>query len=76
MIRTLVEAAGPKMEKAVLHFGEDLKSLRTVRASVTLLDGLMVELYGAMQPLTAVAAVNTPDARTSAVPPWHKPPRG
>ncbi len=72
MIRTLVDAAGPKMEKAVAHFGEDLKSLRTGRASVALLDGVMVEVYGVTQPLKAVASVNTPDARTIAVTPWDK----
>lgn len=72
MIRTLVDSAGPKMEKAVNHFGEDLKSLRTGRASVALLDGITVEVYGAVQPLKAVASVNTPDARTIAVTPWDK----
>jgi ribosome recycling factor len=60
------------MEKAVAHFGEDLKSLRTGRASVSLLDSVMVELYGAVQPLKAVASINTPDARTIAVSPWDK----
>jgi len=72
MIRPLVDGAGPKMEKAVAHFAEDLKSLRTGRASVALLDGVMVEVYGVVQPLKAVASVNTPDARTIAVTPWDK----
>lgn len=72
MIRTLVEAAGPKMDKAVAHFGEDLKSLRTGRANVSLLDGIMVEAYGVPQLLKAVASLSTPDARTVAVAPWDK----
>jgi len=72
MIRSMVEAAGAKMEKAVNHFSEDLKSLRTGRASVALLDGVTVEVYGVMQPLKAVASVNTPDARSLAVTPWDK----
>ncbi|HVQ45076.1 MAG TPA: ribosome recycling factor [Candidatus Saccharimonadia bacterium] len=72
MIRALVESTGLKMEKAVVHFGEDLKSLRTGRASVALLDGVIVELYGAVQPLRAVASVSTPDARSLAVAPWDK----
>ena len=72
MIRPLIEAAGPKMEKAVGHFGEELKTLRTGRASVALLDGITVEVYGALQPLKAVASVNTPDSRTIAVTPWDK----
>ncbi len=72
MIRSLVESAGPKMEKAVQHFAEDLKSLRTGRASVAMLDGVTVELYGVPQPLKAVASVSTPDARSLAVAPWDK----
>ncbi|HEX3082027.1 MAG TPA: ribosome-recycling factor, partial [Candidatus Saccharimonadia bacterium] len=72
MIRPIVDAAGPKMEKAVEHFGEDLKSLRTGRANAGMLDGIMIELYGVMQPLKAAASVNTPDARTIAVTPWDK----
>jgi ribosome recycling factor len=72
MVRNLVESATPKMEKAVEHFAEDVKSLRTGRASTAILDGLTVEYYGAVQPLKAVAAVNTPDARTITVAPWDK----
>jgi ribosome recycling factor len=72
MIRALVDSATPKMEKAVTHFGEDLNSLRTGRASTALLDGITVELYGTVQPLKAIASVNTPDARTIAVSPWDK----
>lgn len=72
MVRTLVEAAGPKMAKAVEHFAEDLKTLRTGRASVAVLDGVIVEYYGAMQPLKAIASINTPDARSIAITPWDK----
>ena len=72
MVRTLVESAGPKMEKAIERFGEELKSLRTGRASTALLDGIRVEYYGAVQPLKAMAQINTPDARTIAVTPWDK----
>jgi ribosome recycling factor len=72
MIRPLVESAGPKMEKAVEHFSEDLKSLRTGRASVALLDGVSVEYYGSVQPLKAIASVTTPDARSLAITPWDK----
>lgn len=72
MIRSLVESAGPKMDKAIEHFGEDIKSLRTGRASVAMLDGVVVEYYGVVQPLKAVASVNTPDGRTISVTPWDK----
>ncbi len=72
MVRALVDGAAPKMEKAVEHFAEELKSLRTGRASAAILDGVIVEYYGTPQPLKGVASVNTPDARTIAITPWDK----
>jgi ribosome recycling factor len=60
------------MDKAIEHFAEDLKTLRTGRASTAILDGVIVEYYGVPQPLKAVASVNTPDARTISVTPWDK----
>jgi ribosome recycling factor len=72
MIRPLVDSAGPKMDKAIEHFTEELKTLRTGRASVAMLDGVMLEYYGAVQPLKAVASINTPDGRSIAVTPWDK----
>jgi len=72
MVRTLVDAAGPKMEKAIQHFSEELKTLRTGRASVSMLDGVTVEAYGTPQPLKAVASVSAPDGRSLAVAPWDK----
>jgi ribosome recycling factor len=72
MIRPLVDSVKPKMDKAVEHFAEDLKSLRTGRASTALVDNVVVEYYGITQPLKAVASVNTPDARTIAITPWDK----
>ena len=72
MVRDLVQSAVPKMDKAIEHFNEELKTLRTGRASTAVLDSLMVEHYGMLQPLKAVASVNTPDAHTIAVTPWDK----
>jgi ribosome recycling factor len=72
MVREMVASVDAKMQRAVDHFGEDLKSLRTGRANATMLDGVQVEYYGAMQPLKAVASINTPDSRSIAVMPWDK----
>jgi ribosome recycling factor len=72
MIRPLIDSADPKMEKAIEHFEEDLKSLRTGRASTAIVDNVVVEYYGSVQPLKAMASVNTPDARSLAISPWDK----
>jgi ribosome recycling factor len=72
MVKPIVDAAGPKMEKAIEHFADDLKTLRTGRATVSMLDGVIVEYYGATQPLKAIASVTTPDPRSIAITPWDK----
>ncbi|MBW3537962.1 ribosome recycling factor [Candidatus Parcubacteria bacterium] len=72
MVRALVDSANPKMDKALEHLGEELKGLRTGRASTALVGGLMVESYGQMLPLKQVATINTPDARTIAITPWDR----
>jgi len=72
MVRPLVDSASPKMEKALEHFADELKSLRTGRASVAILDGVVVEYYGSVQPLKSIASVTAPDARSLAITPWDK----
>jgi ribosome recycling factor len=72
MVREMVASVDAKMEKAVDHFAEDLKRLRTGRAHAAMLDGVQVEYYGALQPLKAVASITAPDARSIAVTPWDK----
>lgn len=72
MVRDTLDAANPKMDKALVHLEEELKGLRTGRASVALVDGLQVEYFGSMQPLKAVASITTPDAKTIAITPWDR----
>lgn len=72
MIRPIVESAQPKMDKAIDHLSEQLKSIRTGRASGALVENLTVDYYGVPQALKAIASINTPDARTIAISPWDK----
>jgi len=50
------------MKHAVEHFHTELKHLRTGRASLALLDGIMVESYGASMPINQVATLSVADA--------------
>lgn len=61
-----------RMEKAVSALKEEFGSLRTGRASASLLDQVMVEAYGAVQPLNAVAAVSVPEPRSLSVSVWDR----
>ncbi|MDR3126336.1 MAG: ribosome recycling factor [Rickettsiales bacterium] len=61
-----------KMGHAVDKLGRELSGLRTGRASIALLDGVMVVAYGASVPLNQVASLSTPDARTIGVSVWDR----
>lgn len=50
-----------RMEKAVSVFNEELRGLRTGRATPALVDSLKVEYYGSPTPLKVLAQINTPD---------------
>jgi ribosome recycling factor len=60
------------MQKAVEHTTAELVKIRAGKAMPNLLDGIMVNYYGSPTPLSQVASVTTPDARTLSVKPWEK----
>ena len=61
-----------RMHGAVEALKHDLQGLRTGRASVTLLDPVTVEVYGAMMPITQVATIAAPEPRMLSVQVWDK----
>lgn len=61
-----------RMHGAVEALKGDLGGLRTGRASVSLLDPVMVELYGSHMPLNQVATVSAPESRLLSVQVWDK----
>ena len=61
-----------RMDKTIDSFKADLGSLRAGRAHVSLLDGIMVDAYGSMTPLTQVGTISVPDARTLSVSVWDR----
>jgi len=50
----------------------DFATLRTGRASPTILDPVKVEYYGQQMPISQLAAVSVPDPRTLLITPWDK----
>lgn len=61
-----------RMRVAIDTLKKEFHGLRTGRASVHLLDPVMVNVYGARMPINQVATVSTPDARTISVQVWDK----
>jgi len=71
-IKMELEEAVSNMEKALVHTDTEFTKIRAGKATVGMLDGIMVDYYGAATALAQVANVNTPDARTIVVQPWEK----
>lgn len=65
-----VSQAQSKLTQAVERFKDTLKSLRTGRASASILDGVTVEAYGTMMPLNQVANVTAPEAQLIQITPF------
>lgn len=71
-IKTIIEESQEKMDMAVMYLEEALAHIRAGKASTRLLDGIRVDSYGSMVPISNVAAVTTPDARSITIKPWDK----
>ncbi len=71
-LQELLEGAQQAMEKACARLQTGFTKIRAGRAMPSMLDGIMVEHYGNMAPISQVASVSTPDARTLTIKPWEK----
>lgn len=61
-----------RMENTLEAFKKELSGLRTSRASISLLDPVVVDMYGSRMPLSQVGTVNAPDAKMLTVQVWDK----
>ena len=59
-----------KMKHAVDHFHKELRTLRTGRASLALLDGVTVDYYGTPTPLNQLANLSVPEANLIVAQPY------
>lgn len=70
--KTHIGPAEEKMEMAVAFLDESLAHIRAGKANPKILDGIRVSYYGSMAPLSNVANISVPDARTIIITPWEK----
>lgn len=61
-----------RMDGALLAFKHELAGLRTGRASPSLVDTLMIEVYGTRMPITQVGTISVPEPRTLSIQVWDK----
>lgn len=71
-VKACMDKQKAQIEAALSHLEKELSRIRAGKASPQMLDGVKVEYYGNMTPLSQVAAINTPDARQIVVQPWEK----
>ncbi len=67
-----ISPAEEKMELAVAYLDEALAHIRAGKANPKILDGIKVDYYGSADPISNVANVSVPDARTITITPWEK----
>lgn len=61
-----------RMDHAIEALKRDFGSVRTGRASIAMLDGIMMDYYGTPTPLQQVASLSVPEARQIAIQPWEQ----
>ncbi|HEX9758760.1 MAG TPA: ribosome recycling factor [Nitrospiria bacterium] len=60
-----------KMEAALDHLRKELSTIRTGRASLSILDGIKIDYYGSQMPLNQVATLSIPESRMITIQPWE-----
>lgn len=68
----ILDSTKESMEGSLAHLEKEFLNIRAGKASPAMLGGVKVDYYGAATPLSQVANINIPDARTITVTPWEK----
>ena len=71
-VKPILTEAEDSMEATILFLDESLAHIRAGKANPRILDGIKVDYYGSHVPLTNVATVTTPDAKSIVIQPWEK----
>jgi ribosome recycling factor len=72
MPKQILRDSETRMEKAVEVTAKDFSSIRTGRASPSLLDNLQIDYYGTKSPIKQVATITAPEPRLLVIQPWDK----
>lgn len=67
-----LELAEDSMKKAISHLEAELIKIRAGKANPQMLDGIVVDYYGAPTPIAQVGNISVLDARTLSIQPWEK----
>ncbi len=70
MIESTYQETRDRMGKTIIALKDELKRVRTGRASLSLLDGILVDYYGSLTPLNQMASLSVPESRLINIQPW------
>lgn len=70
MLESIYSETKDRMGKTIVALENELKRVRTGRASLSLLDGIRVDYYGTPTPLAQMASLSVPESRLIAIQPW------
>ena len=70
MINELFNDAKDRMNKAIEHFRHEVASIRTGRASSSILDGVKVDYYGTPTPINNIAHITVPEGQLIVIQPF------
>jgi ribosome recycling factor len=70
MIESMYQETRESMKKSIDALENDLKKVRTGRASLSILDDIRVDYYGTLTPLNQMASLSTPESRLIMIQPW------
>ena len=68
----MLEKAKQWIEKAIKHLDLEYSKLQLWRANPLMVEGILVEQYGSMQPIQNMASVSTLDSQTLSIKPWDR----
>lgn len=69
-LKQVIQEVTARMDKGLEATRREFQNLRTGRASVHLVEGIMVNYYNTPTPIKALGSVSTPDAKTILIQPW------
>lgn len=72
MINTIKQDVEERMNKTIGVLRSDFQTIRTGKASPSLLDRIQVDYYGSPTPINQLANISTPEARMLVIQPWDK----
>jgi len=70
MSEELLKEVVEQMDKSIQALHKELSRIRTGRASLSLLDGIKVDYYGTLTPISQIATLSIPESRSITIQPW------